>query len=101
MIGGRCAKATDKNVAWLHLIRANLIKTVCLQVIQVEVFTFIPPVFFTMEIRQINPGQMVSITEKRVTVVHTMLKLPARKVRHAAEFINLVVTDQPPRKRRL
>lgn len=62
---------------------------------------FIPPVFFAVKIRQVNTGKMVGVAKQRVTVVHAVLKLAACKMWHASEFINLPITDQPPRKRRL
>lgn len=101
MVGDRCTKTANQHIARLRPVRAHLIKSVRFKVIQIEVLAFIPPVFLAAKIRQINTGQMVGITEKCVAVVHAMLKLTASKVRHAAEFMNFIVADQPPRKRRL
>ena len=56
-----------------------------------------PPVILTMKIRHLNPRQMVSIPEQRVTVRHPVLKAPPGKMRHTAEFMNLTPADQPPR----
>lgn len=101
MIGDRCTKTANQHIARLRPVRAHLVKSVRFKVIQVEIFILIPPVFLAMKIRQINAGQMVGIAEKCVAVVHAMLKLTASKVRHAAEFMNFIVADQPPRKLRL
>ena len=56
-----------------------------------------PPVIPAMKIRHLNPRQMVSIPEQRVTVRHPVLKAPPGKMRHTAEFMNLTPADQPPR----
>ncbi len=48
-----------------------------------------PPVILTMKIRHLNPRQMVSIPEQRVTIRHPVLKAPPGKMRHTAEFMNL------------
>lgn len=64
--------------------------------IQIEAFTLTPPVIFPVEIRHINPGQMIRIAEQRVTVRHAMLKLPPGQMWHAAEFMYPLITDQPP-----
>ncbi len=50
-----------------------------------------------MKIRHLNPRQMISIPEQRVTVRHPVLKAPPGKMRHTAEFMNLTPADQPPR----
>ena len=41
-----------------------------------------------MKIRHLNPRQMVSIPEQRVTVRHPVLKAPPGEMRHTAEFMN-------------
>ncbi len=56
-----------------------------------------PPVIPAMKIRHLNPRQMISIPEQRVTVRHPVLKAPPGKMRHTAEFMNLTPADQPPR----
>lgn len=56
-----------------------------------------PPVILTMKIRHLNPRQMVSIPEQRVTVRHPVLKAPPGEMRHTAEFMNLTPPNQPPR----
>ncbi|CTW29296.1 Uncharacterised protein [Escherichia coli] len=56
-----------------------------------------PPVILTMKIRHLNPRQMVSIPEQRVTVRHPVLKAPPGEMRHTAEFMNLTPAGQPPR----
>ncbi len=48
-----------------------------------------PPVIPAMKIRHLNPRQMISIPEQRVTVRHPVLKAPPGKMRHTAEFMNL------------
>ena len=59
-----------------------------LQIIQIEILTVTPPVILTMKIRHLNPRQMVSIPEQRVTVRHPVLKAPPGKMRHTAELVN-------------
>ncbi len=56
-----------------------------------------PPVILTMKIRHLNPRQMVSIPEQRVTVRHPVLKAPPGEMRHTAELVNRPPADQPPR----
>ncbi len=53
-----------------------------------------PPVIPAMKIRHLNPRQMISIPEQRVTVRHPVLKAPPGKMRHTAEFMNLTPADQ-------
>lgn len=101
MVGDRCAKTANQYIARLRPVRAHLVKSVDFKVIQIEVMAFIPPVFFAVKIRQVNTGKMVGVAEQRVAVVHAVLKLTACKMRHAAVFMNFIVADQPPRKRRL
>ena len=50
-----------------------------------------------MKVRHLNPRQMISIPEQRVTVRRPVLKAPPGKMRHTAEFMNLTPADQPPR----
>ncbi len=50
-----------------------------------------------MKVRHLNPRQMISIPEQRVTVRHPVLKAPPGKMRHTAELMNLTPADQPPR----
>lgn len=47
-----------------------------------------PPVILTMKIRHLNPRQMVSIPEQRVTVRHPVPKAPPGEMRHTAELMN-------------
>ncbi len=56
-----------------------------------------PPVIPAMKIRHLNPRQMISIPEQRVTVRHPVLKAPPGKMRHTAELMNHSPADQPPR----
>ena len=64
------------------------VKPCCLHIIQIEILTVTPPVILTMKIRHLNPRQMVSIPEQRVTVRHPVLKAPPGEMRHTAEFMN-------------
>ena len=56
-----------------------------------------PPVIPAMKIRHLNPRQMISIPEQRVTVRHPVLKAPPGEMRHTAELVNRPPADQPPR----
>ena len=56
-----------------------------------------PPVILAMKIRHLNPRQMISIPEQRVTVRHPVLKAPPGEMRHTAELVNRPPADQPPR----
>ncbi len=56
-----------------------------------------PPVILTMKIRHLNPRQMISIPEQRVTVRHPVLKAPPGEMRHTAELMNRPPADQQPR----
>lgn len=47
-----------------------------------------PPVILAMKIRHLNPRQMISIPEQRVTVRHPVLKAPPGEMRHTAELMN-------------
>ncbi len=96
MIGHRCAKAAQQDIARLCGRQGNPVKTSRLHIVQVQVLTIAPPVILTLKIRHINSRQMVCIPEQGVTVRHPVLKAPSRQVRHAAEFVNVTPADQPP-----
>ncbi len=62
-----------------------------------EILAVTPPVIPAMKIRHLNPRQMVSIPEQRVTVRHPVLKASPGKMWHTAELVNRPPADQPPR----
>lgn len=97
MVRNGRTKAANQYIAGLRTGCADTVKSRRLQVVQIEIFSLIPPVVLPVKIRHIHPRQMVRVAEQRVTVRHTMRKLPPGQVRHAAEFINPLITDQPPR----
>lgn len=101
VIGDGGTKTTNQHIAGLRPVRTDPVKSRHLQIIQIEILALIPPVLFPPKIRHLNTDQMVSVTEQCVAVVHTMRKTSPGQVRHAAEFMNLIVADQPPRERRL
>ncbi len=96
MIGHRCAKAAQQDIARLCGRQGNPVKTSRLHIVQVQVLTIAPPVILTLKIRHISPRQMISIPEQRVTVRHPVLKAPSCQMWHTAEFVNVTPADQPP-----
>ncbi len=96
MIGHRCAKAAQQDIARLCGRQGNPVKTSRLHIVQVQVLTVAPPVILTLKIRHINSRQMVGIPEQRVTVRHPVLKAPSCQMWHTAEFMNFPPADQPP-----
>lgn len=72
-------------------------KTSRLHIVKIEILTVTPPVIPAMKIRHLNPRQMISIPEQRVTVRHPVLKAPPGEMRHTAELVNHPPADQPPR----
>ncbi len=96
MIGHRCAKAAQQDIARLCGRQGNPVKTSRLHIVQVKVLTVAPPVILTLKIRHINSRQMVGIPEQRVTVRHPVLKAPSCQMWHTAEFMNVTPADQPP-----
>ena len=96
MIGHRCAKAAQQDIARLCGRQGNPVKTSRLHIVQVKVLTVAPPVILAMKIRHFSPRQMISIPEQRVTVRHPVLKAPSCQMWHTAEFVNVTPADQPP-----
>ncbi|CTT67065.1 Uncharacterised protein [Escherichia coli] len=96
MIGHRCAKAAQQDIARLCRGQGHPVKARCLHIVQVQVLTVAPPLILTVKIRHLNPRQMVCIPEQGVTVRHPVLKAPSGQVRNAAEFVNVTPADQPP-----
>ncbi|BCS60240.1 hypothetical protein E15042_3111 [Escherichia coli] len=96
MIGHRCAKAAQQDIARLCGRQGNPVKTSRLHIVQVQVLTVAPPVILTLKIRHINSRQMVCIPEQGVTVRHPVLKAPSCQMWHTAEFMNVPPADQPP-----
>ncbi|STK65394.1 Uncharacterised protein [Escherichia coli] len=96
MIGHRCAKAAQQDIARLCRGQGHPVKARCLHIVQVQVLTVAPPLILTVKIRHLNPRQMVCIPEQGVTVRHPVFKAPSGQVRNAAEFVNVTPADQPP-----
>ncbi len=96
MIGHRCAKAAQQDIARLCRGQGHPVKACDRHIVQVKVLTVAPPVILTHKIRQRYPRQMVCIPEQRVTVRHPVLKTTPSQVRHTAEFVNFPPADQPP-----
>ncbi len=96
MIGHRCAKAAQQDIARLCGRQGNPVKTSRRHIVQVQVLTVAPPVILAMKIRHFSPRQMISIPEQRVTVRHPVLKAPSCQMWHTAEFVNVTPADQPP-----
>ncbi len=88
MIGHRCAKAAQQDIARLCRGQGHPVKTSRRHIVQVKVLTVAPPVILTLKIRQRYPRQMVCIPEQGVTVRHPVLKTTPGQVRHTAEFMN-------------
>ncbi len=96
MIGHRCAKAAQQDIARLCRGQGHPVKAGDRHIVQVKVLTVAPPVILTLKIRHINSRQMVCIPEQRVTVRHPVLKAPSCQMWHTAEFMNFPPADQPP-----
>ncbi|GEG02627.1 hypothetical protein ECEH1995_04427 [Escherichia coli O145:H28] len=96
MIGHRCAKAAQQDIARLCRGQGHPVKACDRHIVQVKVLTVAPPVILTLKIRHINSRQMVGIPEQRVTVRHPVLKAPSCQMWHTAEFMNFPPADQPP-----
>ncbi|BDQ92319.1 hypothetical protein PV0197_1897 [Escherichia coli] len=96
MIGHRCAKAAQQDIARLCRGQGHPVKAGDRHIVQVKVLTVAPPVILTHKIRQRYPRQMVCIPEQGVTVRHPVLKTTPGQVRHTAEFVNFPPADQPP-----
>ncbi len=96
MIGHRCAKAAQQDIARLCRGQGHPVKACDRHIVQVKVLTVAPPVILTLKIRHINSRQMVGIPEQRVTVRHPVLKAPSCQMWHTAEFMNVPPADQPP-----
>ncbi|STK06689.1 Uncharacterised protein [Escherichia coli] len=88
MIGHRCAKAAQQDIARLCRGQGHPVKAGDRHIVQVKVLTVAPPVILTLKIRHINSRQMVCIPEQRVTVRHPVLKAPSCQMWHTAEFMN-------------
>ncbi len=88
MIGHRCAKAAQQDIARLCRGQGHPVKAGDRHIVQVKVLTVTPPVILTLKIRHINSRQMVGIPEQRVTVRHPVLKAPSCQMWHTAEFMN-------------
>ncbi len=89
MIGHRCAKAAQQDIARLCRGQGHPVKAGDRHIVQVKVLTVTPPVILTLKIRHINSRQMVGIPEQRVTVRHPVLKEPSCQMWHTAEFMNV------------
>ncbi len=89
MIGHRCAKAAQQDIARLCRGQGHPVKACDRHIVQVKVLTVAPPVILTLKIRHINSRQMVGIPEQRVTVRHPVLKAPSCQMWHTAEFMNV------------
>ncbi len=96
MIGHRCAKAAQQDIARLCRGQGHPVKAGDRHIVQIQVLTVAPPVILTLKIRHINSRQMVCIPEQRVTVRHPVLKAPSCQMWHTAEFMNFPPADQPP-----
>lgn len=97
MIGHRCAKAAQQDIARLCRGQGHPVKAGDRHIVQVKVLTVAPPVILTLKTRHINSRQMVGIPEQRVTVRHPVLKAPPGEMRHTAELMNRPPANQPPR----
>ncbi|STF23588.1 Uncharacterised protein [Escherichia coli] len=78
MIGHRCAKAAQQDIARLCRGQGHPVKAGDRHIVQVKVLTVAPPVILTHKIRQRYPRQMVCIPEQGVTVRHPVLKTTPR-----------------------
>lgn len=96
MVGYRCAKAAQQDIACLCRGQGHPVKTSGLHIVQIQVLAIAPPLILAVKIRHFNPRQMISIPEQRVTVRHTVFKTTPGQVRHTAEFMNVSPADQPP-----
>ncbi len=96
MVGYRCAKAAQQDIACLCRGQGHPVKTSGLHIVQIQVLAIAPPLILAVKIRHFNPRQMISIPEQRVTVRHTVFKTTPGQVRHTAEFMNVPPADQPP-----
>lgn len=101
VIRHRRSKTAQQHIAGQRLIRGYPVKSFPFHIVKVVVFAVVPPVIFTRIISKLDAGQMVCIPDQGPAVHYTVLKLAACQMRHAAEFMNFIVADQPPRKRRL
>ncbi len=96
MVGYRCAKAAQQDIACLCRGQGHPVKTSGLHIVQIQVLAIAPPLILAVKIRHLNPRQMVCIPEQRVTVRHPVFKTTPGQVRHTAEFMNVPPADQPP-----
>ena len=96
MVGYRCAKAAQQDIACLCRGQGHPVKTSGLHIVQIQVLAIAPPLILAVKIRHINSRQMVGIPEQRVTVRHPVLKAPSCQMWHTAEFVNVTPADQPP-----
>ncbi len=96
MVGYRCAKAAQQDIACLCRGQGHPVKPGGLHIVQIQVLAIAPPLILAVKIRHLNPRQMVCIPAQRVTVRHPVFKTTPGQVRHTAEPVNFAPADQPP-----